>query len=460
MNYSHKIIFILIILLIFIYNFTPHIDQIKINLLNQLVVLRGILAPNCPWYTISDLILDDGAGIHLYNKYKQKYGDFALTQMFGEKIYIVTNNRYIKDILDHSPNTFSVGNLKKKFFKAFMSKNVGVSTGCPWKKRRYINEMALVTDRLHTYAEKYNQDMIKQLQQWESKTKLKFTNFFKLGKKMVSKIVFNADTIDDDVFNIFAEANSTQAFFNPNFKIDPKIYKNYIKVLTHYINNPNKNSLVELCLQATSNKEEVLHQIPHFIFPIVGLFVTTIPRLLLLLCNHPDDFKKVLQEVASLHNTDNASEIYGLQYLRKCILETLRLNNTVITTFRTLTRNYNFDNKYFFKKGTQFVILNNPVLREKEFFSEPNRFIPSRWTPTMEKSYYAISFNQGPQRCPGKELAIYLAQNFIFNLIKIKKIGTQNNIITDTIPTQSIAQILNPCKIRFYFHKTQYPNSA
>ena len=83
--------------------------------------------------------------------------------MFGEKIYLVTNNRYIKDILDHSPNTFSVGNLKKKFFKAFMSKNVGVSTGCPWKKRRYINEMALVTDKLHQYSEKYNQDMINQL---------------------------------------------------------------------------------------------------------------------------------------------------------------------------------------------------------------------------------------------------------------------------------------------------------
>ena len=78
---------------------------------------------------------------------------------------------------------------------------------------------------------------------------------------------------------------------------------------------------------------------------------------------------------------------------------------------------------YSFKKGTQFLILNNPVLREKEFFNAPNRFIPSRWTPAMEKSYYAISFNQGPQKCPGKELAIYLAQNFIYNLIKIKKIG-------------------------------------
>ena len=336
-----------------------------------------------------------------------------------------------------------------------MAKNVGVSTGCPWKKRRYINEMALVTDRLHKYSGKYNQDMIKQLQQWKVKTNIEFPDFFKLGKAMVSKIVFNEDTIDPDVFNIFAEANSTRAFFDPDFKIDPTIYKNYINVLSHYINHPNENSLVELCLQATSNKEEVLHQIPHFIFPIVGLFVTTIPRLLLLLCNHPNDFKKVIKEAATINQNsmDISKEIYELQYLRKCILETLRLNNTVITTFRTLTRDYSFDNKYHFKKGTQFLILNNPVLREKDFFRRPNRFLPSRWTPAMEKSYYAISFNQGPQRCPGKELAIYLAQNFIVNLIKIKKIGTQKCVITDTIPTDSIAQILNPCKIRFIFRE-------
>ena len=98
----------------------------------------------------------------------------------------------------------------------------------------------------------------------------------------------------------------------------------------------------------------------------MGLFITTIPRLLLLLCNHTKVFKKVIQEIYSIN--ENYKEIYHLDFLRKCILETLRLNNPVITTFRTLTQNYTFDNKYSFKKGTEFLILNNPVLREKEFF--------------------------------------------------------------------------------------------
>ena len=165
-------------------------------------------------------------------------------------------------------------------------------------------------------------------------------------------------------------------------------------------------------------------------------------------------FKKVIQEIYSIN--ENYKEIYHLDFLRKCILETLRLNNPVITTFRTLTQNYTFDNKYSFKKGTEFLILNNPVLREKEFFLHPNKFIPSRWTSQMEKSYYALSFNQGPQKCPGKELAIYLTQNFVYHFLKIKKIGISKTIVTNKINIDNIPQVLNPCSIIFYFYPLKY----
>ena len=119
--------------------------------------------------------------------------------------------------------------------------------------------------------------------------------------------------------------------------------------------------------------------------------------------------------------------------------------NPLITTFRTLTKDYSFDENYHFQKGTQFLILNNPVLREKEFFENPNEFNPERWTPEMEKSYYAISFNQGPQRCPGKELVIFLAQSFIYHFIlsnDIHKIKVKKIDLTD------VPQVINPCEIK------------
>lgn len=442
-----EIILVLIVLMLLIYF---NRENLKLIILTHLIVLRGILAPNCFWYRISDLILSDGSGINLYNTNKQNYGDFVMKNIFGTNTFIVTNNKYVRIILDNSPNLFSVGKQKKTFFKSFMAKNVGVSTGCPWKKRRYMNEIALETDKLHIYSEKYNLDMAKQLVKWKSKSKLTYNDFNKLGKKMVAKIVFNANHIDDAVFKLFSEANSVEVFYNPYFKINTKEYSN---ILYKHIDNPNKYSLIERCMSvADGDKEEVFHQIPHFIFPTVGLFISTIPRLLLLLCNHKQLFDKIIAEVYSINDASH-NDIYKLPFLRKCILETLRLNNPVITTFRTLTEDYTFDSKYSFKKGTQFIILNNPVLRETEFFEHPNRFIPSRWTPEMEKSYYAISFNQGPQRCPGKELAIYLAQIFMYNFIKIKNIGTEYNIVSDKLNINNIKQVINPCTIKFEFMK-------
>lgn len=444
---------IIIIVLLIIYNYI-YFDIINIWLLNRLVVLRGILSPNCTWFNLSDILLsNNSSGIKTYNNLKKKYGDFAPSYMFGYKIYTVTNNKYIKIILDNSPDLFSVGNLKMTFFNTFMGKNVGVSTGCPWKARRHMNEVALVTDNLHIYAQYYNNYIIEQLTIWKKLPKLEIQDFINFGKIMVAKIVFNTDSINDDFFKLFSEANTTEVFYNPDFKINPKLYNNYIKILNHYIDNPKPNSLVELCLSVTTNKEEIQHQIPHFIFPIAGLFITTIPRLLLLLCNHKKIFKKVIQEVNSIIDSDiyKYKNIYKLTYLRKCILETLRLNNPVITTFRTLTKDFSFDNKYRFQKGDQFLILNNPILRDHDFFEKPNQFIPSRWTSDMEKSYYAISFNQGPQKCPGKELAIYLTQNFIYNFIKIKDIGVTQYITCKKINTEKITQVINPCTIKFNF---------
>ena len=117
----------LLILLVVLYILIRSND-LKVTLINLLVVLRGILAPNCFWYNISDKILSDSSGVNLYNTYKRDYGDFVMSNMFRTKVYIVTNIKYVKTILDNSPNLFSVGKLKKTFFKSFMKKNVGVST--------------------------------------------------------------------------------------------------------------------------------------------------------------------------------------------------------------------------------------------------------------------------------------------------------------------------------------------
>ena len=62
----------------------------------------------------------------------------------------------------------------------------------------------------------------------------------------------------------------------------------------------------------------------------------------------------------------------------------------------------------------------------------------------MEKSYYAISFNQGPQRCPAKELVMFLLQSFIYNFFKIKNINMNTIIEINEVDINNSPQITNP----------------
>ncbi len=437
-------LYILCIICIVIFAVHVNYDQMKLWILNRMIVNRGILTPNCFWFRISDILLEDSSGIHLYNSLKEKKGDFPLTTQFDLPIYIVNNVHHIKQILDNSPTIFGVGKLKQDFFKPFMSKNVGVSQGCPWKHRRKINEVALDTDKLHQDASLYHTYIERYMELWKEKHIFTYEDFSGLGTYMATKIIFGVDKVHEDVFNVFSEAGSVTSLLQKDHKIDETIMNNYKKVLYHYIDHPRPNSLIQLSKSVSDNKIEIYHQIPHYIFPLAGLYVTSIPRLLLLLCNHTDVFGKVVQEI-------NKHDVYHLPYLRKCIMETLRLMNPLITTFRTLLQDYTFDKTHSFKKGTQFLILNNPVLREKEFFDKPNMFIPERWTQEMESSYYAISFNQGPQRCPGKELVIFLMQSFMYHFVKLKNINHNTLIKTMDIDITNIPQMTNPCQTNFTF---------
>jgi cytochrome P450 len=446
---------ILILIIILLTFYKKYKNIIKIYILQYFIVQRGLITINCFWYNISDLLLKDSSGIELYYKLKQDNEDFTTLYLIDQKINAVTNYKFIKYIIENSPEVFSPGKAKKKFFRTFMKKNVGISKGKEWESRRKLNDSVLNTDNLHKLANKFNNDIKTNLNKLKNSKSIDFKNFFKFAQNMVAKIIFNKNEIESDIFDMFKKSNNFAVLLNNNFNVDKTTNDNYFKFLKKYINNPEDESLIKLCVDYSDNKEEILYQIPHFIFPIFGLFAATIPRTLLLLANHPKIFKDLVNEINKVDNTSTniSKQIYDIKLLRNCILETLRLNNPVITMLRTAEKNVSFKNNnktYDFKKGEQFLILTNPILRDKQFFKNPNKFNPYRFNKKIEKNVHFISFNQGKQRCPGKELSIFLAQSFIFNFVKQFKFK-KNKLSSILMNTNDIPQIINPCKIKIYY---------
>ena len=439
------------------YLFTKHENIInkqekeKINKMTKIMILRGLVAPNCYWWDISDQ-QDDKSGILEYNKLVKRYNKpFIPMEMLGQKLFLITEPKFIEIVLNNSPHIFSVNKLKYTFFKSFMKYNVGVSTRCPWIKRRMINEKTLSTDNIHPYGKifnKYIHDII-----ISNKIPTKFDDFIRLSQKITTKIVFNRDNIAQPIFKFLSIANSFDPFTQKKLQFNEKHYNSYFKYMEDNIINTNKNSLLYIATRYNKDVIELSHQIPHWVFPIASSVHTTSTRLLLLLCNHKIKFGKVINEINNVYSENDWKSIYRLQYLRKCILEVLRLNNNVVSMFRTLTKNFKFNNEYYFKKGTQFAIFTNPILRNKRFFKYPDKFIPERWTKELELKYSpSISFSRGPQKCPGKDIALFITASFIVHFLKKCQLTYPhrvNNIKTKIINTENIDHAINPCKISF-----------
>jgi len=409
------------------------------DLMVYLIVKRGILAPNCQWMKISNILLrNDENGIKFYQKLAQS-GKIVKVNIYGTDVYVITHLPYIRQTLDNSPDIFGVGKFKYNFFKTFMKYNVGVSSGCPWKEKRILNEKTLYTDKHHPYLQFYDKYINELL---NKKIPINFQDFNEFAKKITSYIVFGQKTeVPDYVFDTFTKANQFKSILADN----PIKISEYYSYLEKNIDHPQKNSLIELAVQSIKKplskhqRMELIHQIPHWIFPIMNAFITLIPRTLLLLCNNP----RILNNIRAQNNL----------LIRQSILETLRLNNPVTSLFRTLLHDYQFDDHYKFKKGTQFLILTNPILRDNKYFPDPNKFKPQRWNPLMEKQYYSIMFSQGPQKCPGKEFVIDLVSIFLKNYLKMVKHYKCHKIDNNYIP-----QLIDPCKIAFTIPRTNSMN--
>jgi hypothetical protein len=202
-----------------------------------------------------------------------------------------------------------------------MSENLGVSSGIKWLERRKMNELVLNTNKIHQYIYIYN-DYTKEL--LKNNIPTNFQEFKLFGENMIGKIVFNDINFNKKILNIFNEANSIYPIiFNKPISLDSK--KIYDEYLYENINNPKQNSLVKLGLSFYDNFDnntinEIYNQIPHWMFPIGGLYHSVFPRMLCLLANNKDKLTKLINE---LKNVYEDLDIIKIDYVRFCILETI-----------------------------------------------------------------------------------------------------------------------------------------
>ncbi len=405
--------------------------MIIINTIAYIGVKRGILSPNEFWWNISDMMADP-TGVKLFYKIgKQTHSQFYKTRIFGTSMILVLDADIIKIILDNSPDKFSVGILKYNFFKTFMRKNIGMLSDDIWKDLREMNEDVLDTGNKH-HLTMHNQMNNIISQELSSRLPTNFTQFNQSAGHITDLIVFGKYG-NDIVYDAINEANDIPIVRQRKLQSYPASQRH----IESFLKNPIDNTLVSILSKYKNGSYDgyLVDQIYHFIFPLIGIMTIHIPRILSLIISHPEVENRFIQEIDQV-------------YLQKCIMESLRLNVPVMSFFRKSEQD-----SFGFPKGTEFLILTNPILRNPSVFIKPDLYIPDRWVPELMNSHYNLIFgiSSQPNRCPGQNLAMDIMAYYLttyMNQIDLSKIRlVDENIIFMDKPKISYA--INPYKIEF-----------
>ncbi len=152
-------------------------------------------------------------------------------------------------------------------------------------------------------------------------------------------------------------------------------------------------------------REELLEQIPHWMFTFTGSGTDLFRRTLSMITSRPAVHVRVREELADTGSLDRAEAIRGLRFVPACLLETGRLFPPVT---RTLHRG---DPREGFGTFDTEIVHYFPLLhRDEALGSSVHDFRPDRWLGSAPDppALASLLFLRGPRACPGRELILFV----------------------------------------------------
>uniref|UniRef100_A0A8C2IT02 Thromboxane-A synthase n=1 Tax=Cyprinus carpio TaxID=7962 RepID=A0A8C2IT02_CYPCA len=186
-------------------------------------------------------------------------------------------------------------------------------------------------------------------------------------------------------------------------------------------NGPGNESTKRAQQKRMMTEDEIVGQ--SFIFLLAGYETSsnTLAFTCYLLALHPECQKKLQEEVDeffSRHETADYSNVQELKYLDMVICESLRLYPPAFRVARDVDQD-TVVNGQLLPKGSSLEISAGYLHYDPEHWTEPEKFIPERFTPEAKASrhpFVYLPFGAGPRSCVGMRLAQLEIKMSIFSI--------------------------------------------
>lgn len=138
----------------------------------------------------------------------------------------------------------------------------------------------------------------------------------------------------------------------------------------------------------------------------------TIIYVLYNLTKYPDFQERCCEEARRVLQRDDGITISDLRYIRAVIMESMRLNPTVLATSRTLTKTINLDG-FTIPAGLRITIPLTKVLVDERNFERAKEFIPARWVRWSDETNEWVERDHRQESDHGEEVSAADPANFL-----------------------------------------------
>ena len=395
-------------------------------------------------------------------KCAHEYGGITRLKILNIPIYFVADHELVHEILTSRHAIFP----KSDVFLAALRKAVGrglvTNTGESHRRQRRLLQPAFHRGRMPNYSRVMSEHVDDMLVQWQDgETRDIVSEMTNLTMYIAARIFFSADVKSDarkvgNAVNILQDCiwkEFNGGILLPDwlplpFKIQRKknmrilysIIQDIIRrksSLSGTIDDPSREDLLATLLHARDENGEGMEE-KQLYDEILTLFLaghetvsTALSWFWYVLSREPEAEKKLHCELdENIQNGDFSMEtLENLPYLRRCILETLRLYPSAWFIGIRESMAETSLGEYRVKKGSYILISPYAMHRLPRYFPDPERFDPDRFTPENEKKIPGgayIPFGGGPRNCIGS----YFAMTELTLLIA--KIASSYRLVRDT----------------------------
>ena len=187
---------------------------------------------------------------------------------------------------------------------------------------------------------------------------------------------------------------------------------------------------------AQLNEEELLQQIPHWMFTFTGSGTGLLSRTLGIVASRDDVYERASAEVQEQGSAGRASAIMSMEYLESCLLETCRLYPPVTRTLHVAPRGDAF-NGVRIPAGLEILHFFTASQRDLSVDATANDFRPERWMEpgSSARAIYPGLFLGGARDCPGKDLILFVCKAAMSILLQGGRVRSESPALSqDPMP--------------------------